>query len=160
EPFLAALGIDAGMAGADEGTVGVEEHRAAIHQHVDTTFVEVRTGDLVATADADVVGAVNAAATATVVDNKIIVTVVRGDIGGFDGFVVGQGMQGRIGSDAFAGGGIEFDQFDAAPIGTEDEPEPAIGIEGDSGVDGVEIVGRSRLHHDATVSPRIVRIGG
>ena len=40
----------------------------------------------------------------------------------FDLVVVGEGVDGGVGIEAFAGRGVKFHQFDAGPKGTEGEP--------------------------------------
>ena len=60
----------------------------------------------------------------------------------------------------FPGGGIELDEFDAAPEGTEGQPQLAVGVLRDRRVNGVEIIAAAGLNDDTTVGPGMVWIGG
>ena len=62
--------------------------------------------------------------------------------------------------EAFAGGSVEFDEFDSVPERTKRHPKAAVGVESDSGINGVEIIGGGGLDDDAFVGPLVVRAIG
>jgi hypothetical protein len=69
-----------------------------------------------------------------------------------NGVVVERGVRGETQT----GRGIEFDQEETAPERAEGHPEATAGVEQDGGIDGVEIVVRTRADHDAAVLPAVV----
>ena len=58
-----------------------------------------------------------------------------------------------------SGLGVEFDQFDAAPIRSERHPQPASRIKSYSGVNRVEVIRGEGTDDDASVGPFEFRIG-
>jgi len=77
--------------------------------------------------------------------------------GSLDRIVVSERIQWRVRREAFPGGGIELDEFDAAPEGTEGQPQLAVGILRDRRINGVEVIGATKLDDDSVIGPNIVK---
>src|SRR6185436_10505756 len=105
------------MSRTDQRPIGRrEEQAAAAVQQVHAGFVHIRSADGFAPADANVVGALRALATAAPIHEQIIMVVMSAQIGGFDGLVVSEGKQLRVWRRSLAGSRVELKQLDAAPI--------------------------------------------
>jgi len=109
-------------------------------QHVFAVAVKIRTSDTGAAADANFVSAVGAAATGAPIYEQVKAAGMVPKSGRFDGGAVGEGNRRRLGLQTQAGSRVQFEQFDAAPVGTERKPEPTIRRMHDGRVCGVIIV--------------------
>src|SRR5688500_10441637 len=129
EPLAVAFDEYGGVAGADEGAVALEQKRAAALAHVFAVLIEVGAGDAFAAGDADVVGAVDAAAAEAPVDEEVIVAAVAVNARRLDLVLRSQRVDRRVGYEAEARFRVELDEHEAAPEGAEAEPEVAVGVE-------------------------------
>ena len=165
EPVGPVFLINARVAGADEASLAVEKNIAAIGQHVPPGAVHKGAGDFFTATDTDFISAVGATTAGVPIYEEIIILAVPGEAGGFDGGVIafmmpGQTIDRGIRGDSQSGGGVQLDQFDAAPIGTESEPQTAIVIPENAGVNGVEVIIQRGADDGAGIGPMKVGGGG
>ena len=160
EPIGAGFGEDAGVAGADVAAVGFGKECAAALKHIFAVPGQIGTSGGWTSANPHVVGAADAAAALTPVDEKVVIIVVLIEAGGFDGIIPGDGGDGRVCLEPLPGCGIELHDFDAGPVGAEGEPKPALIVGGDAGVDGIEAVFATGLDNDAVIGPAVLCAGG
>ena len=160
EPGGVAVAQDANMAGADETSVAFQKWRAAAVGQSVAVAVAIRAGDFLGAPDANFVGAVRALATFAPIDKEVIVIGVAGQARGFDGMVPREVVERGVGGVAEAGLGIEFGQEYSLPVGTEGEPEFAVGIEQRAGINGIERALAGGVDDFAGVAPQEIGGGG
>src|SRR5829696_6305330 len=103
------------MAWTDEASFRCEKQRAAALAEVFSFLVEIRSADVAAAADADVVSAPQSSAAPAPIDELIVVVVVPMNRDRFDLFLVRQRDKRRVRRLPQTRFRIEFDEFDAAP---------------------------------------------
>ena len=159
EPGGVAVAQDANVAGADETSVAFQKWRAAAVGLSLAVVVEIRAGDFLGAPDANFVGAVRALATFAPIDEEVIVIGVVGQARGFDGMVPREVVERGVGGGAEAGLGIEFGQEYSLPVGTEGEPEFAVGVQHDARINGVESALAGGADDFAVIAPKKIRGG-
>jgi hypothetical protein len=98
-------------------------------------------------------------------DEEIVVAAMEDDGGAFDGVGVNAGARGEviaggIGQEELSGCWVDLVLLDAGPVAAVGEPDGAVGIDEDVGVDGIEVVAALGSDDLAPIDPFVGRVCG
>ena len=126
------------MARADAITLGGKDESAAAVLEVNLVLIEIRAGDFFAASHADLVGAIDATAATSVIDEEVVEAVAFMNEGGFD--FGGPSQFGGLvfGVEELAGLRVELGEVESVPKRAPGHPESAVVVLKQGGIDGVE----------------------
>src|SRR5579862_2726515 len=119
----------------NERPLAAEKQTSTAAEHVFAGFVEIRTRNLMASTNPNVVCAVRAPTALSPVHEQIVELAMMINVGRFDGTRMRQRVDRLVVSVPQARRWVERNQFDPAPVGAECEPQSALCILRDGGID-------------------------